>query len=232
MPLCFAKCQAGPSDSTVTLISEDLTPTFQFAVLAFSSLFSVINPISAAPIFVAVTSRSRKERRRVALRACLTAAAVLAVFAVAGGAIFSFFGITVPAFQIAGGMLFTIMSLREVQDHERHLPADETSSADPSIVPLGIPVIAGPGAISAVMVLVGQAQDAGRQVALGGAIAVNIVLTLLILLAAPMIVDKIGETGQRIVSKIMGLITAVIGIQFVLNGVSTVLTEIIRAARS
>jgi multiple antibiotic resistance protein len=202
----------------------------QFAVLAFSSLFSVINPISAAPIFVAVTSRLPRERPRVAVRACLAAAAVLAVFATAGGAIFSFFGITVPAFQIAGGMLFTIMSLREVQG-EKHIPADESENADPSIVPLGIPVIAGPGAISAVMVLVGQAQDAGRRMALGAAIAVNILLTLLILLAAPAIVARIGETGQRIVSKIMGLITAVIGIQFVLNGVSSVLTEIIRAAR-
>jgi multiple antibiotic resistance protein len=82
------------------------------------------------------------------------------------------------------------------------------------------------------MVLEGQTRHAGARLALGGAIAVNNVLTLLILLAAPVIVEKIGETGQRIVSKIMGLITAVIGIQFVLNGVSTVLTEIIRAARS
>ena len=211
---------------------EHLTPPFQFAVLAFSSLFSVINPISAAPIFVALTARSRKERRRAAVRACLTAAAVLAVFAAAGGAIFAIFGITVPAFQIAGGLLFTIMSLRQVQDGARPVPADDSEAADPSIVPLGIPVIAGPGAISAVMVLVGQAQDAGRRLALGGAIAVNIVLTLLILLAAPAIVERIGETGQRIVSKIMGLITAVIGIQFVLNGVSSVLTEIIRAARA
>ena len=119
-----------------------------------------------------------------------------------------------------------------MQDQERHLPADDAASADPSIVPLGIPVIEGPGAISAVMVLVGQAQDAGRQLAVGGAIGVNSLLTLLFLLAARAIVDRIGETGQRIVSKIMGLITAVIGIQFVLNGVSTVLTEIIRAARS
>jgi multiple antibiotic resistance protein len=203
----------------------------QFGVLAFSSLFSVINPISAAPIFVALT-RGSHDRRRAAFRACLTAAAVLAVFAAAGGAIFSFFGITVPAFQIAGGMLFTLMSIREVQDRERHLPEDDAENADPSIVPLGIPVIAGPGAISAVMVLVGQAQDAGRRMALGAAIAVNIVLTLAILLAAPAIVSRIGETGQRIVSKIMGLITAVIGIQFVLNGVSSVLTEIIRAAGS
>src|SRR5678816_2916596 len=131
----------------------------QFVILAFSSLFSVINPIWAAPIFVAVTGRTPGERRRVAVRACLAAGAVLAVFAVAGGAIFSFFGITVPAFQIAGGMLFTILSLREVQG-DRHVPADELDNADPSIVPLGIPVIAGPGAISAVMVLIGQTQSA------------------------------------------------------------------------
>jgi multiple antibiotic resistance protein len=203
----------------------------QFAVLAFSSLFSVINPISAAPIFVALTRGSR-DRRRAAFRACLTAAVVLAVFAAAGGAIFSFFGITVPAFQIAGGILFTLMSIREVDYREKHLPEDDSGSADPSIVPLGIPLIAGPGAISAVMVLVGQAQDAGRRMALGAAIAVNIVLTFAILLAAPAIVSRIGENGQRIVSKIMGLITAVIGIQFVLNGVSSVLTEIIRAAHA
>lgn len=204
----------------------------QFAVLAFSSLFSVINPISAAPIFVALTlGTSAGERRRAAIRACLAAAAVLAVFAAAGGAIFSFFGITVPAFQIAGGMLFTLMSLREMNGQERRLGEDDADKADPSIVPLGIPVISGPGAISAVMVLVGQAQDGPRRLALGAAIAVNIVLTLAILLAAPAIVSRIGATGQRIVSKIMGLITAVIGIQFVLNGVSTVLMEIIRAAR-
>jgi multiple antibiotic resistance protein len=204
----------------------------QFAILAFSSLFSVINPISAAPIFVGLTlGTSPAERRRAAIRACLAAAAVLAVFAAAGGAIFSFFGITVPAFQIAGGILFTIMSLREMQEGERVVSESHIEREDPSIVPLGIPVIAGPGAISAVMVLVGQAQNGPRRMALGLAIGVNIVLTLAILLAAPAIVSRIGPTGQRIVSKIMGLITAVIGIQFVLNGVSTVLTEIIRAAR-
>ena len=205
----------------------------QFAILAFSSLFSVINPISAAPIFVALTlGMSAAERRRAAVRACLAAAAVLAVFAAAGGAIFSFFGITVPAFQIAGGILFTMMSLREMQEAERTVSESHIDREDPSIVPLGIPVITGPGAISAVMVLVGQAQNGPRRMALGFAIAVNIVLTLAILLAAPAIVSRIGPTGQRIVSKIMGLITAVIGIQFVLNGVSTVLTEIIRAART
>jgi multiple antibiotic resistance protein len=203
----------------------------QFALLAFSSLFSVINPISAAPIFVAVTQGSPAQRRRAALKACLAAAAVLTIFAVAGGAIFVFFGITVPAFQIAGGLLFTIMSIRALQNGEKEVSEEEARRADPSVVPIGIPIIAGPGAISTVMVLVGQAQDGARRLALGGAIAANIVLTLLILLIAPAIVSRIGDTGQRIVAKIMGLITAVIGIQFILNGVTTVFVEILKAAR-
>ncbi len=203
----------------------------QFALLAFSSLFSVINPISAAPIFVAMTSGAARQRRRAAARACLAAAAVLAVFAAAGGAIFAFFGITVPAFQIAGGLIFALMSIRTLQGGREDVPADELEKADPSVVPLGIPVIAGPGAISTVMILVGQAQDSLTRLALGGAIAVNILLTFLILLAAPAIVAWIGPTGQRIVSKIMGLITAVIGVQFVLNGVTTVSLAILRTAR-
>jgi MarC family membrane protein len=208
-----------------------LTPAEkQFALLAFSSLFSVINPISAAPIFVAMTEEFPEGRRRAALRACLAAAAVLAVFAAAGGAIFAFFGITVPAFQIAGGVIFAALSVRTLQDGEKEAPEGEKE--DPSVVPLGIPVIAGPGAITTVMVLVGQAQDSARRLALGGAIAVNVVLTFLILLAAPAIVAWIGTTGQRIVSKIMGLITAVIGIQFVINGMTTVFVNILRSARS
>jgi len=191
----------------------------------------VINPISAAPIFVTLTAGSAAQRRRTAWRACLAATAVLAVFAVLGGAIFTFFGITVPAFQIAGGLLFAIMSIGTLQNGGKEVSEDEARRSDPSVVPLGIPIIAGPGAISTVMVLVGQAQDGMRRAALGGAIAVNVLLTLAILLAAPSIVSRIGETGQRIVSKIMGLMTAVIGVQFVINGVSTVILEILRASR-
>jgi multiple antibiotic resistance protein len=204
----------------------------QFALLAFSSLFSVINPISAAPIFVVLTEGSPQERRRVALRACIAAAVILAIFAAAGGAIFTFFGITVPAFQIAGGIIFTIMSMRALETGREDVPLDELEKADPSVVPLGIPIIAGPGAISTVMILIGQAQDETLRLALGGAILVNVLLTFLILLAAPAIVSRIGLTGQRIIAKIMGLITAVIGVQFVINGVTTVAISILRSNHS
>ncbi len=208
------------------------TAATQFALLAFSSLFSVINPISAAPIFVALTSGTPAEQRRAAIRACLAAAAVLAVFGVAGGAIFSFFQITVPAFQIAGGVLFTAMSFKEMQDPDRKkITEDDAEKLDPSVVPLGIPVIAGPGAISAMMVLVGQAPDAQHRMALAVALAASILITLVILFAAPAIVARIGPTGQRVVAKVMGLVTTVIGVQFILNGVTTVALQILRAAR-
>jgi multiple antibiotic resistance protein len=207
----------------------------KFVVLAFSSLFSVINPIEAAPIFVAMTAGAPESRRRMALRACFAAALILALFALTGGAIFSFFGITLPAFQIAGGILFTSMGLSTLRDDDRTDRVEASgarATQDPSIVPLGMPLIAGPGAISTVMVLVGQARDGGHRMALALAIAANIVLTLVILLAAPAIVTRIGETGQRIVSKIMGLITAVIGVQFVLNGVERVALSILKSART
>ena len=209
----------------------------KFVVLAFSSLFSVINPIEAAPIFVAMTRGMEERRRTLALRASMAAALILGIFALTGGAIFAFFGITLPAFQIAGGILFTSLGLSTLREEDH--PDDRAErtaappTADPSIVPLGMPLIAGPGAISTVMVLVGQARDGGHRIALAVAIAANILLTLLFLLAAPALVRRIGPTGQRIVSKIMGLITAVIGVQFVLNGVETVAVAILsRVAHS
>ena len=202
-----------------------------FALLAFSSLFSVINPISAAPVFVALTpGATAAARRRVALRACLAAFGILALFAAAGGAIFAFYGITVPAFQIAGGIIFTALGIKAVQEEHHEDPAAGTpaAGADPSIVPLGIPLIAGPGAISTMMVLVGQSEDVMQHAALAGALVANVLLTFLILVASPAIVGRLGETGQRIVAKIMGLITAVIGVQFVINGATSVLREILR----
>lgn len=202
----------------------------QFALLAFSSLISVINPVSAAPIFVALAPSSPAERRRTAVRACLAAAAILVVFAAAGGAIFTFFQITVPAFQIAGGVLFTSMALKEMQG-DKQITQEEPEKLDPSIVPIGIPLIAGPGAISATMVLVGQAQDAPHRMALGVSLAASILITLAILLAAPAIVDRIGRTGQRVIANVMGLVTVVIGVQFIVNGVTTIALAILREAR-
>lgn len=208
-----------------------MTPPASFGLLAFTSLFSVINPISAAPIFVGLTAGADARRRRhTAIKASAAAGATLILFEAAGGLIFSLFGITVPAFQIAGGILFALISIKTLNDdHEKISPED--AGGDPTIVPLAIPTISGPGAISTVMALVGTAPSFPHRIALAAAIAANIGITALVLVAAPRIVARIGATGQRIVSKIMGLITCVIGVQFIINGITPVAIGILKSAR-
>ncbi len=204
------------------------TPPLQFGVLSFSSLFAMINPVSAAPMFVSLTRKRANQRKRTALKASVTALVTLGLFATAGGAILSFFGITVPAFQIAGGILFLISSLRVLQGLPEHENAEDPDGHDPSVVPIGIPLIAGAGSISTVMVLEGQANTNMDQVALAAAILINAVVTLVVLLLAPKLVAKLGESGQSVMSKIMGLLTAVIGVQFILNGVGASILGMIR----
>ena len=200
-----------------------------FGVLSFSSLFAMLNPISAAPIFVDLTRRAASKRRQTAMRASVTALIALGLFATAGGSIFAFFGITVPAFQIAGGLLFAISSIRSLQGfNERE--ADDGEHNDPSIVPLGIPLIAGAGSMSTVMVLSGQARAPMFQVALGAAILLNIVITFVVLAMAPKFVTKLGASGHQVMSKVMALLTAVIGIQFIIDGGTHVFLEIMKKA--
>lgn len=200
----------------------------EFGILAFSSLFAMVNPISAAPIFVELTRRHQEQRRRMAFKACLTAAIALMLFATAGGAIFSFFGITVAAFKIVGGLIFTIGSVRELLGETAERSAGEDVAADPAIVPIGIPLIAGAGAISTVMMLSGQARDRLHQAALMGAIGANILATLVVLLLAPTIVRRLGHSGQEIMGKVMALLTAVIGVQFILDGATQVIVELMK----
>lgn len=207
------------------------TAAMEFGVLAFSSLFAMINPVSAAPIFIQLTQRQANRRRRTALNASLTALITLGLFASGGGAIFSFFGITVPAFQIAGGILFTISGIRVLQGLPEHEEVGDDENADPSIVPIGIPLIAGAGAISTVMVLAGQARNQFYWAALALAILANAVLTYVVLAGSPAIVKRMGASGQAVLSKVMGLLTAVIGVQFILNGGSTVVIDLIHQLR-
>jgi len=200
----------------------------EFGILAFSSLFAVVNPIAAAPVFVALTKGAEaRGRRSIALRATVTALLAMLLFSLAGGAIFSFFHITVPAFQIAGGILFLMMAIKTLESGDER--EAEAPTGDPSVVPLGIPLIAGAGALSTVTVLAGQAPGALHRLALGGAILLTAVATLVILLISPLLVSRLGSAGQTIISKLMGLLEAVIGVQFMINGVSTIVMELMKS---
>lgn len=200
----------------------------EFGILAFSSLFAMLDPFASAPVFVGMTKKTPEKRKRIAIRACMAAAFALLLFAVAGSKIFSFFGITVPAFQIVGGLLFSMTAIRELMGHESHTEVEELGENDPSIVPIGIPLIAGAGSISTVMVLSGQARSTPFQVALMSAIAIAVAITLIVFILAPKLVAKLGPSGQQVLSKVMALLSAVVGVQFIINGVTTVIANILK----
>jgi multiple antibiotic resistance protein len=204
-----------------------MTPPLQFGLLAFSSMIAMLDPIATAPLFVDLTKNTPDKRKQIAFRACMAAGVTLLLFAIAGGAIFSFFGITVPAFQIVGGLLLAISSMRHLSGSGGH--AEEVAAVDdPSIVPLGIPLIAVAGSISTVMVLSGQARAPMHQAALILSIVICVVLVFITLRAAPVIIAKLGQSGQEILSKVLALLTAVIGVQFIVNGATTVLRDMLK----
>jgi multiple antibiotic resistance protein len=203
-----------------------VTTPLEFGLLSFSSLLAMVDPFAAAPVFVDMTKNAVHRRKQMAFRACIVAGSVLLLFAIAGSAIFHFFGITVPAFQVVGGLLLAMNALRSLHGNEAEL--SETHAGDPSIVPIGMPLVAGGGAISAVMVLAGQAQGRLHQAALGAAILVTVLITFLVFRAAPAVVSRLGKTGQEVVSRLMALLTAVIGVQFIINGATAVIAELMK----
>lgn len=199
-----------------------------FGILAFSSIFAMVDPLAAAPIFVNMTRNVPEARRRLAIRSIFAAGIAMIIFATIGAALFKILGITVEAFQIVGGLLFLLTSLRALQGLEVEERV-ESDGHDIAVVPLGIPVIAGAGVLSTVMVLSGQARQPGHQVALFLAMILALGLTLLILFAAPRIIRFMGKSGQHVMSKLVHLLTAIIGMQFILNGTSKVITTILQS---
>lgn len=202
-----------------------------FGVLAFSSLLAIVNPISAVPIFLAMTGGlDAGARRATVVRAVLTATLIMVVFAGAGPLILSFFGITTYAFRITGGVIFFMIGWDMLQARRSRVKTTEEEEVeerdDPAIIPLGIPTIAGPGAITTVIALVGQAESWAHVGAVYGAIASVSVITAAVLLAAPAVLRKLGQTGLNVITRLMGLLVMVVGTQFVIDGMATAVARI------
>jgi multiple antibiotic resistance protein len=199
----------------------------RFAVLCVSSIFFLVDPFAAIPAFLAITAGSNRHRQqRMARRGALTCLIVLTTFALAGKLIFRMFGITLPAFEIAGGVILLLIGIDMIE--ARRSPTqesgDETAEAagkdDAGIVPLGIPMLAGPGAISSVMVLVGQALRPWELMTVLAAILLTATLSYVILSAANRVRGIMGETGIRILVRIMGLLLVALAVQFFINGLT------------
>ena len=195
-------------------------------LLVFTSILFIVDPFAVVPTFLAMTERDSPEQRRVlARRGAWTCAITLIAFAAGGSLIFRIFGITIGAFKIAGGILLGLNALDMVQarrSQQRETPAEKAEGIqkeDIGIMPLGVPMLAGPGAISTVMVL--ALGSKGPLVT--AAVYVSIILTTLIsyyvLAAASLVERRLGQTGMRILTRLMGLVLCAIAVQFVIDGI-------------
>jgi multiple antibiotic resistance protein len=199
----------------------------RFSLLAVSSIFFLVDPFAAIPAFLAITAGAdRRRQRRMARRGALTCFIVLMTFALAGKLIFRMFGITLPAFEIAGGVILLLIGIDMIEAKRSPTQelSDETAEAtakdDAGIVPLGIPMLAGPGAISSVMILVGQALKFWELMVVLGAISLTAWISYLILNGADRVRRMMGETGIRILVRIMGLLLVALAVQFFVNGLT------------
>jgi multiple antibiotic resistance protein len=197
----------------------------RFSLLALSSIFFLVDPFAALPTFLAITEGADPaRRRRIARKGAFTAFIVLGTFAFTGEAIFKLFGITLPAFELAGGVILLLIGLDMLEAKRsptQEAVGDTVAAAqkeDAGIVPLGVPMLAGPGAITSVMVLVGQVQSHWQMVAILVSIVVTAAVCYFVLGHSDKVVRLLGDTGIRILVRVMGLLLVALAAQYFVNG--------------
>jgi len=217
----------GFSLHSVTLYGLQHSAYVRFSVLALSTIFFLVDPFAAMPTFLSITEGSDlARRRRIARKGAMTTLIVLATFAFAGEEIFHILGISLPAFEIAGGIILTLIGLDMLQARRsatQEVVGDTEAAAakeDAGVVPLGVPMLAGPGSIASVMVLVGQAHARWQMGAILGAIVVTAAACYLILSHSDKVVKLLGPAGIRILVRVMGLLLVALAAQNFVNGLA------------
>jgi multiple antibiotic resistance protein len=190
-------------------------------VTSFVTLLVVIDPFGLTPMFVALTQGMEPTRRRaIAVRSCFTAAVLLALFAAFGETVLGFVGISMAAFRVAGGALLFLTALDMLFDRRSKRREDqaEDETPDPSVFPLGIPLIAGPGSIATIILLAGQQSEAVGLALVIGVMLVVMGVVLVLFLAAGIIERLLGQTGIDVVTRLLGMLLAALSVQFILDG--------------
>ena len=207
---------------------------YTFAILVFTSFFTLINPLGTMPIFMSMTkSLSVEKRKNTAKKASIVAFFTIIAFAFSGQILFKFFGISVNSFRIVGGVIFFAMGWDMLQarlGHIKHTDDEDKIDAyvdDISITPLAIPMICGPGAITNAIILMEESETVIKKVILISVIFLVLLLTYLILMGASKITDKLGETGNKVMMRLMGLIVMVIAVEFFFSGLKPILISIL-----
>ena len=206
---------------------------WEFGLVAFSTLFVIVDPVGAVPAFLAMTQGEEASlRARTARTASTTAFLVLTFFALTGRRLFHLLGLSPEALSIAGGViLFGVsLSMLKVQPSRLMRTPEEieegTRKEEVGVIPLGVPMLGGPGAITAVVVLMGRVSSPVHLAVLLTAIAAVSLATYFILRGGTFVERALGDTGMKVVTRLMGLLLAALSVQFVLNGVSKYMTGI------
>lgn len=207
--------------------------TYDTLLNALATLMVTIDPAGLAPLFLALTSgMDRHERGQVAIRASVIAVSVLILFAVAGTGILKVFGITIGAFRVAGGMLlfwiaFEMIFERRQERHEKSAERAITNDMirNIAVFPLAIPLVAGPGSISATILLTNTLSSATERLMLVAIIVFSIAVVYVVFLLADRVDHVLGETGRTILTRLLGVILAALAVQFVADGVRTLINH-------
>ena len=211
-----------------------MTENIAFALLCFTSFFSLMNPLGVMPVFITMTANlGAKNQRKTAKKAMIAAFITLMAFAFSGQLLFKFFGISVDSFRIVGGIIFFQMGADMLQARlgKVKVAKEEIKQyvSDISITPLAIPMICGPGCISNAIVLMEDAGSIEQKIILIGTISLVCLLTYIILFSSTAISKMLGETGNNVLMRLMGLILMVIAVEFFLSGAKPILADIFPA---
>lgn len=201
-----------------------------FLILSIISIISLINPVGIIPTYLNIIENfNQSEQREITFKACIVAFILLVIFAIMGTFIFNFFSLTIYAFKIVGGILFLRIGLNMVESkmsRTKSTPQEEAEAMDKEDItytPLGIPLIAGPGAITSVMILSEKVITIPEKLLFILSILICITVTYIVLTASKKLSNMIGTTGIRIIQRVMGIILMAIAIQFIFDGLQLAL---------
>jgi multiple antibiotic resistance protein len=201
-----------------------MSTLLQFALVTLTSVLFIVDPIAVIPTYLVITQgETRDQRAGTARRACIAATIILIAFALGGSLIFEMFGITLEAFRIAGGLILWVVAMdmlhgeRRTQESRPEI-VEGQAKEDVAVTPLAMPMLAGPGAISTIMVLAGQARTMPQKLIVHGSIIITLFLSWIVLRVGERVVTRMGQTGIRVMTRIMGLLLAAIAVQFVITG--------------
>jgi multiple antibiotic resistance protein len=213
-----------------------MTEYFNFGLLVFTSFFTLINPLSVMPVFMTMTANlTPQARNATATKATIIAYLTLVAFAFSGQLLFDFFGISVNSFRVVGGFLFFLIGqdMLQARLNTTKISDDEikTYVNDISITPLAIPMITGPGAITNMIVLWQDAVSIEKKIILLSSAGVVFLLTFIILWSSSKIIKVLGETGNKVMMRLMGLIVMVIAVEFFWSGFKPMLIDVLKQVK-